>query len=230
MLAVEFSTIARMTTVLYPRSPSVYGAAAQSIQYLPMSRNPVSSLVPAAALTACSLQSEVLNSERIKTRFGSYGVEIIEQDGETRRSSLYSTSNGKRTCRTYAVVKFAGSDALDIFDVHQKVVAGASIGSTFKSDGWDIRKQTIYVGDVALPDVHHPIGKLMRLQSTTDLAVHAYQLHIEKGSKSLHYATIIEIHHPEYLDESELLELYSPSNLADAETILGIRQLVLDQH
>jgi len=195
-----------------------------------MSRNPVSSLVLAAALTACSLQSEVLNSERIKTRFGSYGVEIIEQDGETRRSSLYSTSNGKRICRTYAVVEFAGGDAFDSSGVHQKVVAGASIGSTFKSDGWEIRKETIYVGEVTLPDVHHPIGKLMHLQSTTNLAVHAYQLHIEKGSTSLHYATIIETHHPEYMDERELLELYSPSNRADAETILDISQLVLDQH
>jgi hypothetical protein len=37
-------------------------------------------------------------------------------------------------------------------------------------------------------------------------------------------------HHPEYLGESELLELYPPSIHADAETILDIRQLVLDQH
>lgn len=194
-----------------------------------MSRNPVPSLVLAAALSACSLQSEVLNSERIKNRFGNYGVEIIEQDDETRRSSLYSTSNGKRICRTYAVVKFAGGDAFGISDVHQKVVDGASIGSTFKSDGWEIRKETIYVGEVSLTGERHPIGELMHLQSSTNLAVHAYHLHIEKGSKSLHYATIVETHHPEYLAKSELLELYPPSIQADAETILDVRQLVLDQ-
>ena len=176
------------------------------------------------------MQPEVLNSERIKDRFGSYGIEIIEQNDATRRSSLYSTSNGKRTCRTYAVVKFTGGDAFDITDVHRKVVDGASIGSTLKSDGWEIRKETIYVGEVGLPAVHHPIGDLMHLQSTTDLAVHAYHLHIERGSTSLHYATIVETHHPEYLDKSELLELYSPSADADAKTILGIRQLVLDQY
>jgi hypothetical protein len=195
-----------------------------------MYRNPVPSIVLAAALSACSLQPEVLNSERIKDRFGSYGVEIIEQDDETRRSSLYSTSNGVRTCRTYAVVKFAGGDTFDISDVHRKVVSGASIGSTFKSDGWVIRKETMYVGEVALPGVHHPIGELMHLQSTTILAVHAYQLHIEKGSTSLHYATIVETHHPEYLRKSELYELHPPSIQADAATILDIRQLVLDQH
>jgi len=195
-----------------------------------MYRNPVPTIVLAAALSACSLQPEVLNSERIKDRFGNYGVEIIGQDDETRRSNLYSTSNGKRTCRTYAVVKFAGGDAFDISDVHQKVIDGASIGSTFKSDGWEIRKETIYVGKVALPGVRHPIGELMHLQFTTDLAVHAYQLHIEKGSTSLHYATIVEAHHPEYLGESELLELYPPSIHADTETILDIRQLVLDRH
>jgi hypothetical protein len=195
-----------------------------------MYRNPVPSIVLAAALSACSLQPEVLNSERIKDRFGSYGVEIIEQDDETRRSSLYSTSNGVRTCRTYAVVKFAGGDTFDISDVHRKVVSGSSIGSTFKSDGWEIRKETMYVGEVALPGVHHPIGELMHLQSTTILAVHAYQLHIEKGSTSLHYATIVETHHPEYLRKSELYELHPPSIQADAATILDIRQLVLDQH
>ena len=195
-----------------------------------MYRNPVPSIVLAAALSACSLQPEVLNSERIKDRFGSYGVEIIEQNDEARRSSLYSTSNGKRTCRTYAVVKFSGSDAFDISDVHRKVVDGASIGSTLRSDGWEIRKETVYVGEVALPDMHHPIGELMHLQSATNLAVHAYHLHIEKGPTSLHYATIVETHHPEYLDKSELLELYSLSADAKAETILDIRQLVLDQH
>lgn len=176
------------------------------------------------------MQPEVLNSERIRDRFGSYGIEIIEQNDETRRSSLYSTSNGRRTCRTYAVVKFTGGDAFDISDVHRKVVDGASIGSTFRSDGWEIRKETIYVGGIALPDVHHPIGELMHLQSTTNLAVHAYHLHIEKGPTSLRYATIVETHHPEYLDKDELLELYSPSVDADAETILDVRQLVLDQH
>jgi hypothetical protein len=195
-----------------------------------MHRNPVPSIVLAAALSACSLQPEALNSERIKDRFGSYGVEIIEQDDETRRSSLYSTSNGKQICRTYAVVKFAGGDTFDISEVHRKVVDGASIGSTFRSEGWEIRKETVHVGEIALPDVDHPIGELMQLQSATSLAVHAYELHIEKGTTSLHYATIVETHHPEYLGKSELLELYSPSEDADATTIFGIRQLVLDQH
>lgn len=195
-----------------------------------MYRNPVPTIVLAAALSACTLQSEELNSERIKNRFGNYGVEIIEQDEETRRTGLYSTSDGLRTCRTYAVVTFAGGDTFDISDVHQKVIDGASIGSTLKSDGWEIRKETIYVGEVALPGMHHPIGELMQLQSSTDLAVHAYHLHIEKDSTSLHYATIVETHHPEYLGESELLELYPPPNHADAATILNIRQLVLDQH
>ena len=176
------------------------------------------------------MQPEVLNSERIRDRFGNYGIEIIEQNDETRRSSLYSTNNGRRTCRTYAVVEFTGGGAFAISDVHRKVVDGASIGSTFRSDGWEIRKETIYVGEIAFPDTHHPIGELMHLQSTTDLAVHAYHLHIEKGPTSLHYATIVETHHPEYLDKSELLELYSPSVDADVETILDIRQLVLDQH
>ncbi len=219
-----------MTTILYPCSPTVYGAAAQSLHYLTMYQNPVPPIVLAAALSACSMQPEALNSERIKERFGSYGVEIIEQDDQIRRSSLYSTSNEKHTCRTYAVVKFVGDSAFDISDIHQRVVDGASIGSTFKSDGWEIRKETIYVGEISLPGIDHSIAELMHLQSATGLAVHAYNLHIEKGSTSRHYATIVETHHPEYLGKSELFELYPPSVNADATTILDIRQLVLDQY
>ena len=38
--------------------------------------------------------------------------------------------------------------------------------------------------------------------------MHAYRRVLERGSVSVHYATIIEVHHPEYLGVDELNELY----------------------
>ena len=46
---------------------------------------------------------ELLNSERIAQRFGSYGIEVLESDGRVRVSNLYSNEQGGRICRTFAV-------------------------------------------------------------------------------------------------------------------------------
>jgi hypothetical protein len=135
--------------------------------------------------------------------------------------------DGERTCRTYAVVEFVSSSAVDMLETHDKVVSGASIGATLKDDGWEIRKETFYVGKLRTPADKHFIHTLMRLQPDTELSVHAYDLHVEKSSTSVHYATIIEAHHPDYLDESELQELYEAAREAGADEIQRIRQLVL---
>ena len=191
-----------------------------------MQHNPIPTAVLAAALSACSLQPEVLNSERIKDR---YGIEIIQQDDNIRLSNLYSTHDGDQICRTYAIVKFVGSNFVDLTEVQNKIVDGASIGSTLKNDGWEIRKESIYVGTLNLPISARAISALMRLQPDVELAVHAYKLHIEKASFSVHYATIIETHHPEYLGTTELRDLYSVSTKTDADAINDIHQLVLRQ-
>ena len=49
----------------------------------------------------------------------------------------------------------------------------------------------------------------MRLRGNESLAIHAYRLILEQAERSLHYATIIEVHHPDYLAEPELRQLYS---------------------
>jgi hypothetical protein len=195
-----------------------------------MHHDPIPPFVLAAALSACSLQPELLNSERIEQRFGSYGIEIIEQKATLRRSNLYSSNDGVHICRTYAVVKFVGSAATDISGAHEKVLAGESIGTTFKTVGWQINKRTLYMGVLQLNDPNHAIAKLMHLESSTDLALHAYQLVLERETQSFHYATIIEVHHPDYLTENELLELYSTDldSKPDAGEIILLKQLVLD--
>lgn len=159
-------------------------------------------------LSACATESVLLNSKRIEQRFGSYGIEVLASEAGLRRSGLLSYDGDTATCRTYAVVQFA--EQLDErFDkAHSRVLAGNSIGATFKDDGWDIRKHTLYIGTVRLPGSATEVGRLMRLTGAHDLALHVYQLVIARDDIELEYATILEAHHPEYLVENDLLETF----------------------
>ena len=86
------------------------------------------------------------------------------------------------------------------------------------------------MGSLSLPQSGHPVTDLMRIEPGTELAVHAYRLHIEKASFSVHYATIIETHHPDYLGGDELRELYPASAGTDADTIDRINRIDHDRN
>jgi len=179
--------------------------------------------VLAALLSACATESVVLNSERIERRFGSYGVQVLASEAGLRRSSLYSLDGSPETCRTYAVVRFA--DQLDdrYSEEHAKVLSGDSIGAIFKSRGWHVRKQTMYIGSLALPRTSNSIAEMMRIDGAQDLGLHVYQLLLVRDEQMFEYATIIETHHPEYLSASDLHDLYeydtamrlSPAEVSD---------------
>ena len=194
-----------------------------------MHRNPIPQVVLAAALSACSLQPQLLNSERIEHRFGNYGIEVLDQESGVRRSNLYSSDGGVRTCRTYAVVVFVDPASAELTTEHQAVMAGQSIGSTFQTAGWQIQKVNSYIGNLQISDSNHPIGDLMNLDSAEMLAVHAYRLVLLRGSLTVHYATIIETHHPDYLDERELRELYpvDADSVLEPDAVESLLQLVL---
>jgi hypothetical protein len=164
--------------------------------------------VLAAILSACATESVVLNSERIERRFGSYGINDLASEAGLRRSSLCSYDGDTATCRTYAIVQF--EEQLDdrYNDEHSKILAGDSIGATFKESGWNIRKNTLFVGTIRLPDTRTEIGKLMKLSGAHDLALHVYQLVLVRQDSALEYATILETHHPEYLSEDALCEIF----------------------
>ena len=187
-------------------------------------------MVIAAALSACAQEPEALNSERIKERFGSYGIEILSQDSGIRRSSLYSIEGQTQICRTYAVVKFVDESTARVGDAHADIVAGQSIGSTFRASGWQIGKITLHVGSVSLDDPEHEIGQLMHLEQAAELSVHAYQLVLEKDDQTIDYATIVETHHPDYLTTPELTELYGEhvETKLDAAEIRDLSTLIFD--
>lgn len=164
--------------------------------------------VLAAMLSACATESVLLNSERIEKRFGSYGIEVLASEAGLRRSGLLSYDGDTATCRTYAVASFAEDLDGRYDEAHSRVLAGNSIGATFKEDGWDMRKHTLYIGTVRLPDSATEIGRLMRLTGAHDLALHVYRLVIVQDDTEVEYATIMEAHHPEYLVEQDLLETF----------------------
>ncbi len=195
-----------------------------------MHRTLIPFVVLAAALSACAIETELLNSERIRERFGSYGIEIISATSGLRWSSLYSVEGQRRTCRTYALVRFTRQPDEMIGTEHAQVVSGHSIGEIFKASGWQIRKESLYVGDVGLDAPGHPVAMLMRLQRAHTVAMHVYRLTLRKNSQSVEYATITELHHPAYLALSELSELYPvDSDVAlTPDEVGGLKALILD--
>jgi hypothetical protein len=184
--------------------------------------------VLAAALSACATESVILNSERIERRFGSYGIEVLASEAGLRRSSLFSYDGDTATCRTYAVVQFSEQHDERYDDAHSKVLAGDSIGATFKENGWGIRKDSMYIGSIRLPESRTEVGELMRLTGAHDLALHVYRLVLVREGVAFDYATILEVHHPEYLSEQDLRGLfeYEPSNAPPAADLKQLSALV----
>jgi len=69
----------------------------------------LSTQITAQAPLVTSSEAELrplLNSERIAMEFGSYGIDVLENDARVRVSNLYSVHQGTKICRTFAVVQF----------------------------------------------------------------------------------------------------------------------------
>ena len=156
---------------------------------------------------ACTGDTGPLNSDRIEQRFGSYGVEILNADPTRRVSSLFSEEPGGRVCRTYAIVDFHLPVDIRLASEHGEVTAGDSIGQVFRRAGWKIRKTTEFIAEENARDVGHDLPALMRVAGDQPLATHRYRFEVIKGDVRIHYATITEVHHPDYLQLTALLAL-----------------------
>jgi hypothetical protein len=164
--------------------------------------------VAAGAQTA---PREVLNSERIAATFGSYGVEVLEQDDTVRVSNLFSGEGEQRTCRTFAIVRYADRIDPSLRAEHSAIVAGGSIGAVFAAAGWEVRKTHLRYG------LHTPsqrLVELMRIAPGTPLAMHVYAFDVARGGHTFEYAALVEIHHPDYLTREQLVEIYGPADEA----------------
>lgn len=183
----------------------------------------------AAALTACATKNTQLNSERIEKKFGNYHIDVLEGDALVQRSNLYSINDAIAVCRTYAVVQFIAADDPYLGNEHRHTIDGGSMGATFKSAGWNIIKKTLHIGALSIADADAKILQLMRSPTTQELAFHIYQLTVAKGDIEIEYAVIAELHHPDYLREADLREIYAAASESaiDENYVNEIATLVL---
>ncbi len=159
-------------------------------------------------LAGCVSQGERLNSERIEQTFGSYAVDVIQASDDGRVSSLYSGSGADKVTRTFAVVKFSGRVRPALANEHARVISGQSLGAVFKSAGWRIEKHNIFVGELEVPAKYSLLSELMQLSLPQNLATHVYLFVVRKDERSYNYATITELHHPDYLSVEDLKDSY----------------------
>ena len=174
--------------------------------------------VPSASGAAQARGRELLNSERIAQRFGSYGIDVLESDGRVRVSDLYSEHSGEKICRTFAVVRYADTMAPEIAAEHAEIVAGGSIGAVFTSHGWRVDKTNLRYFVIEAPA---RVATLMHVAQGTPLAAHAYALDVAKDGRSFAYALLVEIHHPDYLKRDDLPGIYGPDDSAGRESAVA---------
>lgn len=160
------------------------------------------------ALATEDQTSGLANSDRIRLKFGNYGIEVIENDPRIRVSKLFSSSAGVKTNRTFAVVMYPVVIESAFRNEHEAIIDGQSIGIVFKDNGWQIDKRHQFVGELEpLPDisgVYSVFGDIGDIQP----AIHVYSLIVKKDNARFHYASIAEVHHPDYLDLEELRTIF----------------------
>jgi hypothetical protein len=167
---------------------------------------------------------ELLNSERIEQKFGSYGIAVLRSDAQLRVANLFSTARAapgageQRTCRTFAVTRYPDEVAPSFAAEHAEVLAGGSIGAVFAGHGWRVTKTHLHYGEIeAAPGV----AELMRVRPGIRLALDAYVLAVEKDGAALEYVSIVEIHHPDYLGLADLETIYGPADARGREALLA---------
>jgi len=153
--------------------------------------------------------SDLANSDRIRLKFGSYGIEVVENGLRIRVSNLFSTDAGVKTNRTFAVVMYPAVIETPFKKEHEAIIDGQSIGIVFKENGWLIEKHHHYMGELdPLSDfsaVHSVFGDIGSIKPV----IHVYSLNIRKDGAEFHYASIAEVHHPAYLGLEELKAIYT---------------------
>lgn len=175
----------------------------------------------AGVLLADAAFATELNSERIERRFGSYDIEILEESPELRVSSLNSRDATGPVCRTLAVVRYDSRPRPPGLKMaHRKILAGGSIGATLRASGWTVDKTNRFLGEVTPAAEDSRVAALMRLTGSRSLALHIYDLNAVRDELRIRYATIVEIHHPDYLARNDLAAIYGDAAntpLSDAE-------------
>ena len=174
-------------------------------------------------------KNTLLNSERIEQKFGSYGIDIVQSDNQSRVSFLYSldpNNKNKKNYHTLAIVKFR--ETRKVSTIHERILNGGSIGKSFKKEGWDIDKTNHQMMVISNPDKLLFKSWLKQINNE-NLALHFYELNVKSKNYYYLYAEILEIHHPEYLGFNDLTEVYNlDEETQNNEKLLSMLNFILN--
>ncbi len=168
----------------------------------------------------------LLNSERIEICFGSYGVEVLRQDGNLRIASLYSLEGDERITRTLAVSEFASNlpDTLDT--AYRAIRAGATMGATLEAAGWQVEKRQRYSGEVARSKASGCLSGPPDPQAQQSLAVQVYDLYAVREHEVVRFALLAELHDPRYLTLPDLQHLHAATDVQPQKPDAASKQLL----
>ena len=139
-----------------------------------------------------------MNSDHIRLRFGSYGVEVITQNSQQRLANLYSDHVSGRVCRTLALTHFLLPLAAELEQSDALIRNGASIGATLRADDWQLSKSDLSLG-YAHCGQHFERLTSGEVQRGTPIAVQVYALSAARNNARYAYAIIAEAFHPDHV-------------------------------
>jgi hypothetical protein len=157
-----------------------------------------------AACPAYEQLRPMLNSERIESCFGSYGVDLLEQEGNLRISSLYSLDTDQHITRTLAISEFASDLPASLDSAYQAIRGGASMGATLQASGWRVDKRQRYLGEVPSSDVMNCMSGQAESSIGEMLAVQVYDLYVVNATQTVRFALLAELHDPRFLTLTDL--------------------------
>ena len=153
------------------------------------------------------------NSERIRLKFGNYGIEVLESGQGIRVSNLYSTHSGVRTNRTFAVVAYPDVIEPEFRKEHDAIIDGQSIGNVFRNNGWAVDKRHQYFGEIEFSSANPVAEAVFGDIGGIKPVIHVYSFFVRKNESEFRYATIAEVHHPDYLGLTDINAIYG--NVSD---------------
>lgn len=153
-----------------------------------------------------------LNSDLIRERFGSYFVDILEQDNGLRVANLYSEHDGQRICRTLAVTVFVEPVPATLARAHARILAGESIGATLRELGF-VMEKSAEVSGTASAGAGFVSLTAGDVAPGSPLALRTYSLAVAGRDGLVDYATIAEAYHPAHVPAP--LDAPAPTTVAD---------------
>ena len=186
------------------------------------------SLLASSGITAVIGTCHLVNSERIKARFGSYHVQVLHQDAATRLASLCSRHDAADICRTLAVTRFANPTPEALAEADALIRQGYSIGTTHEQAGQHLSREIIAEANVPCGVAFTALtGQTVKRNEL--LSLRLYRLDAGPDPEALMpYATIAEAHHPEHVRVSDEAMLVSELGKEDwgADARLALEALL----